>query len=110
MLQGDTSVIVYHEGSVLQVIEGPEKIVDELFSKIRRDPRHDFVTLLERREIKQNEFGDWSMAFVDTTGKASEIEGFVDYDRDLKELTLGHSRARTLLDKFQKGLWHQHLT
>lgn len=108
--RGITGVVVAHEGSFLQVLEGPAPVVDGLFETIRGDQRHTAVTLLSRTSIRRREFGDSSMAYVDTTGKGHDLDGFVDYERDLKDMTLGDSRARKLLAMFLKGKWHQHLS
>lgn len=105
-----TGIIVHHEGSFLQVIEGEGQMVTSLFEMIRKDPRHESVTLLSRKSIPHREFGDWSMAFVDTTDKADDLEGFVDYEKDFAEMTLGDTQARKLLGMFLKGRWHQHLS
>jgi len=107
--RGITGIVVYHEGSFLQVLEGPSETIDGLFEVIRRDSRHDAVTLLSRKSIRSREFGNAAMAFVDTTGKGHDLDGFVDYETELADLTLGESRARQLLAKFLDGKWHQHL-
>jgi hypothetical protein len=107
--RGITGIVVYHKGSFLQVLEGPGPVIDGLFDVIRQDPRHDAVTLLSRKSIKHREFGNAAMAFVDTTGKGHELDGFVDYESDLANLTLGDGQARRLLAKFLEGKWHQHL-
>lgn len=107
--RGITGIVVAHEGSFLQVLEGPALVVDGLFAVIRKDRRHTSVTLLSRTSIKRREFGDSSMAYVDTTGKSADLEGFIDYERDLKDVSLGETQARKLLSMFLKGKWHQHL-
>ena len=40
------------------------------------------MQLLLKDTVDQKEFGDWSMAFVDTTGGADTMDGFVAYERD----------------------------
>ncbi|NQV78984.1 MAG: BLUF domain-containing protein [Alphaproteobacteria bacterium] len=107
--RGITGIVVHHEGSFLQVIEGKGDVVSALFDTIRNDPRHDAVALLSRKSIAHREFGDSSMAFVDTAGKAGDLDGFVDFEKDLADMTLGESQARKLLGMFLKGRWHQHL-
>ena len=47
----------------LQVIEGPERTVDALVERIRRDRRHVGVSVLVDRKIARRSFGGWSMAF-----------------------------------------------
>ena len=108
--RGITGIVVHHQGSFLQVLEGEGQMVSNLFETIRQDPRHAAVTLLSRKSITHREFGDASMAFVDTSGKANDLDGFVDYESDLADMTLGDTEARKILGMFLKGKWHQHLS
>ena len=58
---GITGVLAIEGQSVLQVLEGPKADVEELFSKISRDPRHQGVVELDRESIEVCHFGDWGM-------------------------------------------------
>ena len=40
MAAGITGMLLYHEGSFLQVLEGPSEAVEHLYARIRRDKRH----------------------------------------------------------------------
>jgi hypothetical protein len=104
---GVSGILVYHEGSFLQVLEGPENHVSEIFDKIGRDPRHTQIKLLFRDAVSEGEFRDWSMGFVDTTASAHQIDGFVTYQKQLHDLTLDKTRAKKLLRMFQEGSWRQ---
>ena len=61
---GVSGMLLHHNGSFLQVLEGPEPIVDALFTKIGKDPRHARMMIVKRRSISQRAFGEWSMGFV----------------------------------------------
>ena len=37
---GVTGMLLYHEGSFLQALEGDERVLDVLFTKISKDKRH----------------------------------------------------------------------
>jgi len=74
-----SGMLLYHSGSFLQVLEGAEKNVENLYGRIERNPRHNKCLLLLRETIRKNEFENWSMGFVDTTKVAERIEGCVDY-------------------------------
>lgn len=102
-----SGMLLYQDGSFLQVLEGPDKNVDALYAKIQKDSRHTNFLLLSRETILKKEFEDWSMGFVDTTNVAEQIEGFVDYRAHLKTQTLDKARAHTVLKKFQEGLWRR---
>ncbi len=53
------------EGKVfLQVLEGGRAVVNELYNRIVRDPRHKDVTLLDYAEIGERRFATWRMGVV----------------------------------------------
>ncbi len=58
-----TGLLVAGGHRYLQVIEGPEIAVQATTARIRRDPRHQSMTVLVDRAIKQRDFDGWSMAF-----------------------------------------------
>lgn len=45
------SAMLFHDGRVVQVIEGPRHAVDGLMSRLRADPRHTDIQILEDRPI-----------------------------------------------------------
>lgn len=46
----------------LQLLEGPPDSVGATFDRIRRDPRHADVTVIDDREEPERIFADWAMA------------------------------------------------
>jgi hypothetical protein len=62
--RGITGILLYKDGNFLQVLEGDEEAVTELYQTIERDQRHKGLILLARRKIAEREFPDWSMGFV----------------------------------------------
>jgi hypothetical protein len=76
--RGISGVLLYFEGSFLQVLEGEETEVEALFSRIAADRRHTGVLRLYSEYAEVREFPDWSMGFR-KLGKDSapwEGEGF----------------------------------
>lgn len=55
--------LVLHGGYFLQVLEGEQKVVQELYEQITQDPRHYDVTLLWEGNKESRSFEGWSMAF-----------------------------------------------
>lgn len=104
---GISGMLLYHNKSFLQVLEGPREQVDALFTKIEKDPRHKNCLVLFRNEIPEKEFENWSMGFVDTSKLAAQFEGFVDYASQLERMTLDKAGARRFLRKFQEGAWRR---
>lgn len=106
---GVSGILLYHEGSFLQVLEGEEQVVRPLFERICRDPRHDRVLELYAAPMRARSFASWSM-------------GFVTLDRDmLRSLPGRHalssngtleehaSAARQLLDAFREGQFRRYI-
>jgi uncharacterized Fe-S cluster-containing MiaB family protein len=102
-----SGMLTYHDGSFLQVLEGPEENVEEFYLRIEKDPRHHRCVLLSRVTIQTREFENWSMGFVDTTKVAATIEGFVDYAKQLSNMTLDKAGAHMMLSRFQSGQWRR---
>jgi hypothetical protein len=61
--RGVTGMLAYINGNFLQVIEGTEESIDELYTKISADPRHRRISVLVREPITTRSFADWSMGF-----------------------------------------------
>ena len=96
-----SGLLIYHEGTFLQVIEGESEDVNEIFNKIRRDPRHKDVTLLMDEEIHEREFGKWGMAFREVQYEdLSQASNYI----KLKELEFGEAvkqgGAKSILKAF----------
>lgn len=61
---GVTGILLYHEGSFIQVLEGERAAVETLYEKISQDPRHANTMLLFQTETATRSFPDWTMGFV----------------------------------------------
>ena len=64
--KGITGAMIYANGYFMQLIEGPQIAVDELYSAIEADPRHEVLSLLHNQEIKDRHFSDWAMEYRDS--------------------------------------------
>ena len=62
---GITGLLLYKQGSFMQVLEGEEKTVRGLFAIIRGDPRHHHILLLMALPVAERQFPNWSMGFKD---------------------------------------------
>jgi hypothetical protein len=59
-----TGMLLYKGGNFMQVLEGPEENVREIFAKIEKDPRHHSIIVLSEEYIEERQFSAWEMAFV----------------------------------------------
>jgi len=73
---GVTGMLLYGNATFLQVLEGEEKVIDDLVEKIRKDQRHTNLQILHRRPIQRRQYSDWSMGFKRVSDKELQrVEG-----------------------------------
>ncbi|OWS71846.1 hypothetical protein CBI30_05185 [Polynucleobacter aenigmaticus] len=60
---GITGMLVFKDGSFMQVLEGNEEIIKTLYAKIEVDPRHTLVSVIHEGEISMREYGSWAMTY-----------------------------------------------
>ena len=95
---GVTGMLVFHDGTFLQALEGENRAVNEIFASIQNDPRHGDLTVLHRGPgPEQRVFGEWSMGFADFSGAAAILKGFVRVNSDLNLKDLDSTLAVELL-------------
>lgn len=101
-----TGMLIYHNNSFLQVLEGPELFVYGLYERIQADKRHSNCKLIAKNTISEKELENWSMGFVDLDDIAKNTQGFVQYDY-LKFFLMDEGKAKNVLRGFQEGRWRQ---
>ncbi|MCR9277143.1 MAG: BLUF domain-containing protein [Pseudomonadaceae bacterium] len=104
---GVTGMLLYHEGGFIQVLEGEESQVNEIYSRIDTDPRHSDPHIVLRHEIEERSFEDWSMGYK-RTGNARDIpEGFHHFlAQGFRRSTEDDQKAaRKALLAFKEGRW-----
>jgi Sensors of blue-light using FAD len=75
-----TGMLLYRGGNFLQVLEGQEKVLDDLFKVISEDTRHRQVTRLLKRPVPNRLFEHWEMGFTNIdTIDTSTLEGYTSY-------------------------------
>lgn len=111
---GVSGMLLYTEGSFLQILEGDEASVGVIFSRVQADRRHDRVLRLFSGPIDERSFGQWSMGFVDprlTDATTRALTGFTNFLRDGRHAggsTLAISeRAQAVGSQFREGRWRQ---
>ncbi|GAA4374626.1 BLUF domain-containing protein [Hymenobacter koreensis] len=62
-----TGVMLYHEGRIMQLLEGEEAAVRYLYAQIEQDPRHVGVVKLADEAIPARNFAQWHMAYWEVT-------------------------------------------
>lgn len=94
-----TGMMLYADGDILQVLEGPKEAVTALFKKIQCDVRHTDVFIVLDEPLQARHFPEWSMGYkkLDLLDKAD----FLNYRqvfRGTPEAIAQRSRAGVAID------------
>ena len=77
---GITGMLLYKDGSFMQVLEGEENAVRSLYNKIERDPRHRNLIILTQGALLKRQFQDWSMGFCNLNSEVAEsLPGYSEF-------------------------------
>jgi hypothetical protein len=60
---GITGMLLHKQGDFLQVIEGRDSVIRDMFFRISTDPRHKGVRKISERDIRQREFDGQMLPF-----------------------------------------------
>jgi hypothetical protein len=110
-----TGVLLHHDASVFQVLEGFPDAIAALYAAIARDGRH-AVTKLIDEPIASRSFGDWSIGHARVVGEPGRARGgaagvpaslrpFV--DPGFRFWHCDEAMARTLVGGFTTGPWRR---
>jgi len=85
-----TGVLLYGEGTFIQLLEGEEHDVEYIYHRIQRDGRHkNLITLLRGTEDERT-FPDWAMGFKSVDAmQLKQLKGFI----NPKELSVDPENA-----------------
>ncbi len=84
-----TGLLIYRynqdfaRGNFVQVLEGPDDRIDDVWHRISGDDRHHTIIVVQEGKIETRMFGDWSMGFKNVDSRDLEgFEGFADLGSD----------------------------
>ena len=99
-----TGVLMTSGGLFFQVLEGPEDVVDALYERIGRDPRHtDMLLLKSEVNVSRRIFPNWAMRVVVLeTDDFSRLEPLRIILETISEMQARQSILSTALER---GLW-----
>ena len=95
-----SGVLLYSEGTFIQLIEGDDADVDFIYAKIKQDNRHKNIIALIDSPIQERNFSDWLMGFASL--KADKVNDVIGYLKSSGSLNAkkGNSAAATTLKTF----------
>ena len=105
---GISGILLYKGGNFMQVLEGREEDVQNLFEHIDRDQRHHGTIILLKGNLPERQFPDWSMGFRDLG--APEVHGLPGYSEFIStpltgaEFLMQPSRCQKLLLAFKRDM------
>jgi len=78
-----SGMLLYKGGNFMQVLEGPEEAVMNLYETIRKDARHKDAHIISKEKIAARQFEGWEMAFHNLDNPALKNEpGFSQFLED----------------------------
>jgi len=107
--QDVSGILLYDAGSFLQVLEGERAIVEALYDRIKRDPRHARVRTLLERTIEKRQFRDWSMGFVDVSQIAGGLPGYSDFLAAHRLAAPADTLVMSVLNNFSEGRFRNYV-
>ena len=103
---GVSGMLLYHEGSFLQVLEGDAAVLEGLFTTISADKRHHRIIALLRREVDERHFGGWKMGFASMKNLPANLPGYSDNLRLRGDRAESAHAAVRLMAAFRDGRFH----
>lgn len=88
-----TGALGFSQGCYLQLLEGPVSAIDDLIRTLEADPRHTDLRVLLRASSQTRLLPGWSMARVDLSNLAPEVEALLRQDDGLGLMALLASLA-----------------
>jgi len=103
-----TGLLLYKGGNVMQVLEGEEIAVRNLYGKIQLDRRHVGLIKLIEGTQPARQFADWSMAYRDLGSRDAVMpEGYSDFLNTTlsgEEFATQPARSLKLLRMFRESV------
>jgi hypothetical protein len=101
---GITGLLLYCDGSILQILEGEKEILITLYNTISRDIRHKGVIKMIDKNITERSYSNWAMGFKRISNNDwSKLNGYFNLNNKGKfdELTsTGNSQVITMINSF----------
>ncbi len=103
-----TGMLLYKDGNFMQVLEGEEAVVRQLYNKIAGDARHHGAITLMQGSIKERQFPAWTMGFRDLNSpdalRTPGYNEFLNTKLTGEEFSSDPTRSQKLLLTFKKTM------
>ena len=96
--KGITGLLLYHNGSFMQIIEGEKENILALYEVIRQDLRHEHVQTIVAGEQDGRKFPNWAMGFrAFTGGQEITVPGYINLNENTLIFEAGHPNEHPAL-------------
>ena len=106
-----TGMLLFYNGTFLQILEGNEKSIKDLYEALELDSRHKDLAVVYKKEIDDPSFTSWSMGFVDVEeilnkGDKDFVHLFNEaFNKNAENTEIVKDKINTIMEKFQHGAW-----
>jgi hypothetical protein len=94
-----TGLLIVHGDRILQMIEGREKAVRELYAKIEVDSRHTITKMVSAAEDEERFLMNWSMVVRDITRVPTDL--FEEYEKIFDAMQQSEKHTDITIDHFE---------
>ena len=101
LVRNITGILLYNEGTFLEVMEGKYVDISVLISKIQRDPRHNNITVMIDQEISNRLFDSFQTGILSSDNEAKKE--MLEFKKQLPKASQYSKSLRTLLNSFTKN-------
>ncbi len=101
-----TGCLIYHNLTFIQILEGTQEDVVDLFTKIKRDNRHTRIDVVWKGDIEKRGFEGWSMSLMNLSANGLEnvFSDFLDTDNYTYDIKGVLTTAKSLLLSMKDNL------
>ena len=98
---GITGMLLYLDPFFMQVLEGEDTVISQVFDRIKKDPRYHKTSPIYKNTIQKRHFENWTMGFEHIEHK--HIDGFSDVlqKTNAELLNVYPNKVCELVDKFK---------
>ena len=101
---GLSGLLMFHEGTFFQVLEGPKAAVQACYARIEMDERHRQIIPMVELEVRERTFAQWRMGFARPNDLATslrhEVLSIYDIQKESGCTQGGSQRVRRLVGSF----------
>lgn len=101
---GLTGLLMYRQNTFIQLLEGEEQVVRELYEKISKDRRHTDVKILIESKSSMRIVPQWSMNYVESVSEDVSVKSLFEvFEKMVNESPKDKNLIMPLLTRFSNA-------